>query len=64
MDLSSTEEVCTNSDTDSHEEPVQLFLSDNYDNILDIYYELKEIFAMNPNFLSLLEHKGLSSRST
>lgn len=55
MDLSSTEEVCTHSDTESHEDSEQLFLSNNYDDILDLYDELKEMFPMNPNFLILLE---------
>lgn len=55
MDLSSTEEVCTNSESDSCEDSEQIFLSNNYDNMLDLYYELKEMFPMNPNFLSLLD---------
>jgi hypothetical protein len=55
MDLSSTEEICSNSDIESYEDPEQIFLSNNYDNILDLYYELKEMFPMNPNFLCLLD---------
>lgn len=55
MDLSSTEEICTNSESDCCEDPEQIFLSNHYDNILDLYYELKEMFPMNPNFLCLLD---------
>lgn len=54
-EISSTEENFTNSDTESQEDQVQNFLSNNYDYILDIYDELKEMFAMNPNFLNRLD---------